>query len=442
MKVLFTIFTLCFLFTFISITTAQPNFYSNADNPVLAAEAALSWENGLIAQPYVLFVGTTYHMWYSAGSRSLIRIGYATSSDGKTWVKDTQHNPVLDIGLFGSWEESWVYGPCVIYDGSDYHMWYTGAEGNSYTWVNWKDRIGYATSPDGYDWSLRNPNPVMNLGPTGWENGTVATPFVMIDDTTSHMWYAGSGLNGTLIKIGHALSTAPFETSWTRDNLNPILGPGNNSSWDYPRVQDPRVVYDGSIYHMWYSGGDLFTWQIGHATSSDGKTWVKDRLNNPVLKKGEAGSWDEQYVWSSCVIFDGSIFKMWYTGGNEDWKGQIGYATSPDGFNWTKEDDNPVVTEINESSHSGMPEKFMLLQNYPNPFNPKTFIEYQLPKASQVDLSIYNILGQKVVTLVSEKQLAGSYKVDWDATGFASGVYYYLIQANEFQQVKKMVLLK
>ena len=86
--------------------------------------------------------------------------------------------------------------------------------------------------------------------------------------------------------------------------------------------------------------------------------------------------------------------------------------------------------------------RFRLSQNYPNPFNPVTMINYQLPVTSSVDLSIYNLLGQKVLTLVSEKQRAGYHQVEWDASGFASGVYYYRIQAGEFQDVKKMVLIR
>ena len=93
------------------------------------------------------------------------------------------------------------------------------------------------------------------------------------------------------------------------------------------------------------------------------------------------------------------------------------------------------------------PSKFTLSQNYPNPFNPKTIINYtirtsQLPTVSQVDLSIFNILGQKVATLVSKKQLAGTYEVEWDASGFASGVYYYNLKAGDFVETKKLILIK
>ncbi len=90
-----------------------------------------------------------------------------------------------------------------------------------------------------------------------------------------------------------------------------------------------------------------------------------------------------------------------------------------------------------------IPESYVLEQNYPNPFNNSTMINYQLPTASQVDLGIYNLLGQKVATLVSEKQPAGSYNVQWDTFGFASGVYLYKMQTDQgFAITKKLLLLK
>jgi hypothetical protein len=84
---------------------------------------------------------------------------------------------------------------------------------------------------------------------------------------------------------------------------------------------------------------------------------------------------------------------------------------------------------------------FQLKQNYPNPFNPSTMIEYQIPKTGEVKLSVYNLLGQKVATLVSEKQQAGIYQVEWNARGCASGIHFYKLTAGKFEQVRKMVLL-
>jgi hypothetical protein len=89
-----------------------------------------------------------------------------------------------------------------------------------------------------------------------------------------------------------------------------------------------------------------------------------------------------------------------------------------------------------------LPEQFKLWQNYPNPFNPKTIINYEFPITNSVDLTIYDMLGQKVETLVSEKQAAGHHQVEWNAENLPSGVYYYMIKSGDFRDVKKMILLK
>jgi len=100
-------------------------------------------------------------------------------------------------------------------------------------------------------------------------------------------------------------------------------------------------------------------------------------------------------------------------------------------------------TGIGKDLDSHLPLENRLMQNYPNPFNPKTVISYQLSVNSNVDLSIYNMLGQMVMQLVSGVQPAGNYKIDWDASDFASGVYFYTLSINNaFTQSKKLLLLK
>jgi hypothetical protein len=86
--------------------------------------------------------------------------------------------------------------------------------------------------------------------------------------------------------------------------------------------------------------------------------------------------------------------------------------------------------------------KYDLAQNYPNPFNPSTLITYSIPKSSMVILKIYNVLGKQITTLVNEYQEAGIYKVNFDAGGLSNGVYFYKIQAGNFVEIKKMLLLK
>jgi hypothetical protein len=99
-----------------------------------------------------------------------------------------------------------------------------------------------------------------------------------------------------------------------------------------------------------------------------------------------------------------------------------------------------VVTGV--SDVEGLPEVFTLDQNYPNPFNPSTVIRFSLPTASDVKLAVYNILGQKVATLVNEHLNAGVHTVQFDAKKMATGVYFYRIEAGSFVSSKKMLLLK
>jgi hypothetical protein len=100
-----------------------------------------------------------------------------------------------------------------------------------------------------------------------------------------------------------------------------------------------------------------------------------------------------------------------------------------------------IPTDIASTEETGLI-SFELLQNYPNPFNPATYIKYQLSKSCRVNLSIYNILGQRVTDLVSENQQAGIYRVIWDASGLASGLYFYRLVADQFISTRKMLYLK
>ena len=100
-----------------------------------------------------------------------------------------------------------------------------------------------------------------------------------------------------------------------------------------------------------------------------------------------------------------------------------------------------VIVGIDDE-FAGLPEEFNLYQNYPNPFNPSTIIKYALPEASRVSLTMYNIRGREVALLINGNMPAGFHEVTWDASNFASGVYIYRLQAEDFVQTKKMVLLK
>jgi len=91
---------------------------------------------------------------------------------------------------------------------------------------------------------------------------------------------------------------------------------------------------------------------------------------------------------------------------------------------------------------NGIPSRFSLGQNYPNPFNPTTTIPYELRTAAHVRIEVFDVLGRRVATLIDQIQASGSYKVTWDGSGDASGIYFYAIDAGGFKTTSKMVLIK
>ncbi|MGB5530745.1 MAG: FlgD immunoglobulin-like domain containing protein, partial [Ignavibacteriaceae bacterium] len=114
--------------------------------------------------------------------------------------------------------------------------------------------------------------------------------------------------------------------------------------------------------------------------------------------------------------------------------------------------DEAVVSVEDGENTGSIPSDYALRQNYPNPFNPNTTINFTLPVASDVKLTVYNILGQEVITLLNEQKPAGNHRVNWNArdaggTQLTSGIYLYKLNASgingkEFQDIKKMILLK
>ncbi len=91
---------------------------------------------------------------------------------------------------------------------------------------------------------------------------------------------------------------------------------------------------------------------------------------------------------------------------------------------------------------NSIPEKFYLYQNYPNPFNPTTDIRFDIPKAGNVKIGIYDLTGRKVAEIVNGNYAAGKYVADFNAANYASGVYFYKIETADYTSIRKMILIK
>jgi predicted GH43/DUF377 family glycosyl hydrolase len=250
-----------------------------------------------------------------------------------SWVKYSG-NPVVPSGTCGLAQPA---RPAVVVESTDnYKMYFTDHPGTNGA------QIYLATTSDGgLSWTCANSgSPVLTLGSSGaWDDTRVVTPAVVKDDASDYkMWYTGRNASAAFA-IGYATSTDGV--IWTKYGSNPVLTVGAAGSWESSIVREPSVVNVSGTYHMWYSGTSKWPYfSIGHATSSDGKSWTKDTAN-PILTPS-AGSWDSNEVYAPSVVMNGSDFEMFYSG-NTGGLWVTGHATSNNGTSWTK-DGTPFLT--------------------------------------------------------------------------------------------------
>ena len=388
-------------------------------------------------------------------------------------------NPVIDENFDPSAPA--IFGPNVLFDGTTYHLWYTREVGEE------DEKIGFATSPDGINWTLIDSlalEPSSDL--TRFDSKNVWGGWVIKEGDTLKMWYCGEGQD--IRGIGYAWSMDGH--NWTK-----VDGSGEGRSV-YDATMDGSnalvlytvcVVKDGGTYNMWYSRAtyeaENIVLRIAYATSPNGLDWTNvpgPGTNGAVIDFGESGKFDESQVLYPSVIKENNEFKMWYTGSDTEDGWRTGYATSSDGTNWTKVDGNGTngacvddgvyasvikigdiyhmwylglegvcyatsgeVTGIEDFNSGKISTSFDLAQNYPNPFNPTTRISYMLPSSEFVNLKVYDIIGREIQTLVSEVQTAGTYSINFDANELTGGIYFYRLQiGDKFVETKKMLLIK
>jgi hypothetical protein len=118
------------------------------------------------------------------------------------------------------------------------------------------------------------------------------------------------------------------------------------------------------------------------------------------------------------------------------------YSTGTNSYDFYLIKVSPDPSYVNQPSLISIPKSFFIHQNYPNPFNPSTTIKYQIPELSFVTIKVFDVLGNEIETLVSEEKPSGTYEITWYAENLPSGVYFYRLQAGDFIQTKKMVLMK
>ncbi|MCW9097684.1 MAG: T9SS type A sorting domain-containing protein [Ignavibacteriaceae bacterium] len=292
-------------------------------------------------------------------------------------------------------------------------------------------------------------------GNTSWWGGGVAissTGKKSNDNSGINLQMMMSGGLGEITSENNVTNTLP---SPLKKNTNLITEPLliNNTI-----VDDSATAQGGGIYTEYSQPTILNTILWGNTAAQDSQIYV---LNDTILVEysNVQGGWtgegniDEYplfvvgdtlfHLLNSSLCIDSGIDSIqiagnWYYAPLND----IDEETRPygNGFDMGSDEWHPEPGV--ELENAIVPVSFELLQNYPNPFNPSTTIEFALPTPGFVSLSIFNILGEKVATPVSEYLAAGSYKYYWNAKGLTSGVYLYNLEAGNIILVRKMILIR
>jgi hypothetical protein len=258
---------------------------------------------------------------------------------------------------------------------------------------------------------------------------------------------------------GTILDDFNTETGWEDPNKsNASAGIDESSSFSLSALEKISGITSGKLIYA-FTGDSGGVCQVNrfdpYGFSADGNSmfgaWVYGDYSFQILELWfEANGQPNKVVMMDTLNFAG--WKLLQVPVSEIGTGTLSLhsivlrqqkGAYPEGTIYIDDVQYGVITGINNQGKNIVADNFKLHQNYPNPFNPRTVIGYQLPLTSQVKLSIYNVLGQKVATLVNKKQTAGSYQVEWDASDFASGIYWYRLETDKgFMQSHKLVLLK
>jgi len=368
--------------------------------------------------PNVIKDGSTYRLWYTRKcTPDSEKIGYATSSDGIAWtlVDSAALRPAGGSTLFDCDK---LGQPCVIKINDTLRMWYWGSGPHI-------GNIGHAWSTDGQHWTkVRGPGTDSSVYDRTQDGGTslaLVTPCVIKDGDTLRMWY-GRGYYSTQLycRLGYAVSTNGI--NWTHvsgsGSNGCVLDAGASGQFDEFSVYYPTVVKDGSVYRMWYDGiNNIGVECIGYATSNDGINWTRH--------DGTGANGSTIYnAGTSCVVLDGSTFKMWYSDGSG-----FSYATAP-------------VNGV-----AGKPVSDELKPGRPALRISGMTLDYTLPHSGNMRLSLYNTAGQMIRTLSQGYRGAGQYRANWDGRNqdgrkAASGVYMARLTSDGGPVFGKLVIVR
>ncbi|MEO8168742.1 MAG: YCF48-related protein, partial [bacterium] len=386
-----------------------------------------------IAQPYVT-EGYISDIEFINTSTGYAVAGYSggdilkTTNAGATWVSQiTSYIPPIYGIAFTNAETGYLAGSVTLYKttngGTNWTNVYTSSTNEIFTDVFFtNENTGYVVGS--YGRLLKTTN-----AGTSWIPTAIITAGSMLSSiffVNEHVGFAVGDNNSAVKTTDAGISWSPMNVASQFVNLSTVFFSDTNTGY----ISASNGVYKTTTGgETWFSAGApaggytniQFRGSFGYAITSGGK----------IIKTTDAGtSWFVQ-----PTVTTNSLYALYFNSDNFVYAGGL-LGTML----------KALPTELNPTSVSDtrneIPVSFSLDQNYPNPFNPSTTIAFRIPQNTFVSLSVYNILGQELATLVSSEMNTGVHEVRWNASGQASGVYFYQLKANGYTTTKRMVLLK
>ncbi len=325
--------------------------------------------------------------------------------------------------------------------------------------------FNFAADGDLSEWISAGIRPFRVYQDSTW--GTPVTGSMISSDSVSSGDIYVAADNTYLYVAGHINTNNilfnPANSSWLNTATDLFLGLYNahgtshsalesGAQPDYHfRFAEDRVIVDNNGTDSLVVPGSNYYWAQRIPDPLDGYNFEAKISWTDIAHKRHGGYTGTDSVFNPMVgmriPFDIELSSISPNNTTGQRDGQLDYSAQAKGNSYANVSvwsntwlGNQMVVGV--KSNDQRPNTYSLSQNYPNPFNPTTNIQYSLMKQGLVTMDVYNVLGQKVMTLVNSVQTAGSHVVTFNASRFASGVYFYQIKSGSFESVKKMLLLK
>ncbi|MBK8552910.1 MAG: T9SS type A sorting domain-containing protein [Ignavibacteria bacterium] len=293
------------------------------------------------------------------------------------------------------------------------------------------DAIGCDTMRNlGYTYNITDNDQEYGTAPPAVGTKLLRSPVVATGNNNDTVkYYSPPGSQNLIVKVGYKFTGMNIFNTW------------NNGS---PQPSDPNTYSE--------------TYKVLEGMWGNGSEWI-DPINNQPTQKTYSG---DPVTGTGWIMSDGNDRRFLQSFGPFNMNpndtqsvivaqliargssnlNSISQLRALSDYVQTVYDDNlQSVIAVNNIS-TEIPSQFILNQNYPNPFNPSTVIRYSLTANGFINLKVFDYLGREITTLVNEKQNAGTYEVDFNASGLSSGIYFYTMSADGFTETKRMILLK